>query len=374
MKKTGILISVLFLLTLAGACSDLAQNPDGESGYGSVSINAVVQQQGQSLTRATVDIGTLVTSGNMRLTRGNLVRYATLTISGGQATAVISDMLAGPWQADVQLYDANNIVIYSGSVDFNVISGGSTSVVTVPLTRHEGDALFVIDLPTETIETDPGMTLWNKLGSAAEVANSVVGPGLRISSVTAFAGGRFGGAITIQGSHSAYQRIRNVAITNLPSLINAEQGAIECYYFQASTPTPLQHNPHRIFDGGYGYNPGISLQSFRNNGEPNYLRFTVSFGGTAVYAEMPNMNAYNGRWVHLAAVWSRYGIATSGKTLILYINGTEVASATDSDWGNTIGNLADIGGANDNCAGVFRMDNLKVYNYAKTSFNLTTEY
>jgi hypothetical protein len=54
----------------------------------------------------------------------------------------------------------------------------------------------------------------------------------------------------------------------------------------------------------------------------------------------------------------------------LYIDGAVVASTTANDWGNSVGTRADIAGANDyDIAGQFYVDNLKVWDVARTDFS-----
>jgi hypothetical protein len=78
----------------------------------------------------------------------------------------------------------------------------------------------------------------------------------------------------------------------------------------------------------------------------------------------------NGNWIHVAGVWDRNGIANTLDTIRLYVNGTLAASTQTGGWGTTVGQRADIGGGNDqNIAGQFAIDNLKVYDYALTDFS-----
>jgi len=54
----------------------------------------------------------------------------------------------------------------------------------------------------------------------------------------------------------------------------------------------------------------------------------------------------------------------------LYVDGEKVAAITANDWGSTVGVRADICGGNDqNITGKFYMDNLIIWNNAKTAFS-----
>ena len=52
-----------------------------------------------------------------------------------------------------------------------------------------------------------------------------------------------------------------------------------------------------------------------------------------------------------------------------YVNGKKVDATTKNQWGTAVGQRADIcGGQDHQSAGKFRIDNLKIWNYAKTTF------
>lgn len=83
-----------------------------------------------------------------------------------------------------------------------------------------------------------------------------------------------------------------------------------------------------------------------------------------------NMSHLNGQWAHLAAVWDRAGIDGTSDKLRLYVNGQKVAATASATWGSAVGARADIAGGNDgNIAGQFYLDNLKIFNYARTDFS-----
>lgn len=68
-------------------------------------------------------------------------------------------------------------------------------------------------------------------------------------------------------------------------------------------------------------------------------------------------------------MWNRKGIEGTQDTIRLYLDGKKMASSAVADWGTTAGGVADICGGNDDCAGRFMMNNLKIWNYSKTDFN-----
>jgi len=225
------------------------------------------------------------------------------------------------------------------------------------------------------------LVFWNKLGSNDEVLHSVVGPNLAFFTGGSFphgaanreyVAGKIGNCITIApGQYYTQERVHNLVLNDLPTIINSERGAIECYYYQRTAPIAFSHNPHRIVDGQYGFESGMGFVSIDPNedGRINALQFYLTLGGATVSVNSTNFESHNWNWVHIAAVWDRSGIGSSNETMQLYINGSKAASSTANNWGATVGPRADIAGGNDSSiARQFYIDELKIYNFAKTDY------
>lgn len=224
-----------------------------------------------------------------------------------------------------------------------------------------------------TSPTD-GLVLWNKLGSTTEILNSEYGPNLSFygggsfpdaTGTPAYAPGVFGNALGIgPGSYGTFSRVHTVIFNGVNNYLNPERGAVEVWFKQNSTPVDNVNGIYRLFDGGFGRNSGIGLESVAGG-----LSFSVYFGG-AYTTVQNNISALNGNWLHVAGVWDRAGIDGSLDKVRLYLNGAVVAASTVGGWGTTVGTEADIAGANDyNVAGQFYEDNLKIYNFALTDFS-----
>ena len=225
---------------------------------------------------------------------------------------------------------------------------------------------------------DPGdsLVLWNKLGSNEEVLNSAFGPNLEFyqgggSSPDGIANreyvpGVFANGVTIgTGNYYNMQRIRNIVLTDLPNYISPEQGTIEVWYKQKEVPIACSHGIYRLFDGAYGLESGVCFDV-----HPTCLRLGLGFGGQFRQITYDVNNLPNDQWIHLASVWDRSGIDGTTETIRLYADGNKVASGTYNDWGTSVGYWADICGGNDhNIAQKFAMDNLIIWNYAKTDFS-----
>jgi hypothetical protein len=229
-----------------------------------------------------------------------------------------------------------------------------------------------------------GLVLWNKLGGDMEISNSAYGPNLQkysdlgggssidIAANTTYGPGVFGGALTIgPGNYFSESRVHNIVFNNLTQYLNTDRGSIDVWFKQMSSPTPYQNGAIRLFDGAFGLNSGISLDSLPS---PDNLRFGLSFGGTMTIVNC-NISALNGSWINVAGVWDRAGIDGTADKLRLYVNGQVVGASTNATWGNTVGAMADIGGGQDwDCAGQFYEDNLKVYNRALSSNEVVQVY
>jgi hypothetical protein len=252
-----------------------------------------------------------------------------------------------------------------------------------------------------------GLLLWNKLGSDDEVAHSEYGPnlamydcsyypcGLDVIGTLGHPAGVFGGAASITGGpYFPAARVHTALLRE--AIMNPEHGAVEAWYRQESNPTPYSHNPHRIFGGPYSLVgiDEVNLYSMDavDSGDPR-LHFALFFNVEPPPYTPPHLVAarslvdggdgvpisqYNGQWIHVAGVWDRNGIAGSGDTIRLYVDGEVVAASQENDWGTTTCAdrlpgvdrcFLDIAGCNDTCADTFSVDNLKVWDYAKTDFD-----
>ncbi len=252
----------------------------------------------------------------------------------------------------------------------------------------------------------PGLLLWNKLGSATEVTHSEYGPNLVLSDCTVFAcgldvaatlgypAGVFGGAASITGGPYFPGAREHTALLRT-SILNPEHGTVEVWYRQTSDPAPFVHNPHRIFGGPYSLTgiDEVNLSSWDrlDSGDPR-LHFSLFFNVEPPPFTPPHLvgvhslvdgvegyriSALNGRWIHVAGVWDRNGIASTLDTIRLYVDGQVVATSQDPSWGATTCDrrlagvdrcFLDVAGCNDTCADAFAVDNLKVWDYAKTDF------
>jgi hypothetical protein len=229
------------------------------------------------------------------------------------------------------------------------------------------------------VEDTNGLVLWNGLGSDDEVLNSFVGPNLafytggswpHVQGDRDYVAGYEGNAVTLKGSYWNMHRVHNIVLNNLGNYLDPEKGSIEFWFYYTATPIIYSHGLYRLFGGGYGLGSGIGFQAFHTwGGLPARMMFLLYFGGPTclVWYDIANINTHE--WVHLAASWDRNGIDGTVDAIRLYVNNVQVAATTQNNWGTTVGQRVDICGGNDhNLIGKFKMDELKIWNYAKTNF------
>ncbi len=222
-----------------------------------------------------------------------------------------------------------------------------------------------------------GLVFWNGLGSQYEVYNSHVGPGLEyytgyVQGDRDYVPGVVGNCVTLAGTgYSSMDRIHNLVLNNVASVLDTEKGTIECWYYQTDNPVAYSHGVYRMFDGAFGLYSGMSFATYNPYSiYPARLGLGLNFGGPACYAGFDMAAIPNNTWVHIAGCWDRNGIDGTSDSIRVYMNNQLMAAITKNDWGTTYGARADICGGNDqNIVGKFKMDELKIWNYAKTNFD-----
>jgi hypothetical protein len=256
--------------------------------------------------------------------------------------------------------------------------------------------------------TPKGLLLWNTLGSAHEVTHSAFGPNLVMFNCHAKRAPHFGRRCSIDirgklafvdgpsskaaliggGPYFPEARVHTALLRK--SILNPEHGAIEAWYWQKKDPEPFKDNPHRIFAGGYNLggagDVNLQVQDRVDSGDPR-LHLSIFFGRnkanpTIIWARSTvdhhigyPISSLTGQWIHVAGVWDRHGIDGSTDTVRLYVNGKVVALSHKRNWGRVTCGMRkvrcwdDIVGCNDTCAGAFAVDDLKIWDYAKTEFS-----
>ena len=236
----------------------------------------------------------------------------------------------------------------------------------------------------------------NTMGSLPELSASVVGPalvpatgadGLYVVATPWFAPGIDGQAVGPGASappyfyHPNHSRVQLMRLDNDPPLVNLDRGTIEVIV-RVLTP-PLAGGPMndiRLFDGPYGANSGLTLLigDLLGNGQMRVC-FAIKGPATApggVVQAHSNEDGQHGAditgqidtWLHIAAIWDRAGIAGSPDRMRIYVNGQLRATEDLSNWVTTLGPVFDIGGSTGEPLGRYLIDDVKLYDGAKTAF------
>ena len=272
-----------------------------------------------------------------------------------------------------------------------------------------GAALLVGAGSAETSPPTPkGLVFWNTLGSVYEVTHSAVGPNLKLFNCRAKRAPHFGPRCSIDvpgklafvdrsfskaatvggGPYFPAARVHTAELRK--SILNPEHGAIDAWYWQKKDPVPFVDNPHRIFAGGYNLggagDVNLQVQDRVDTGDPRLL-FSIFFGRnkahpTIIWARSIEdhrigypITQFTGQWIHVAAAWDRRGIDGSTDTVRMYVNGQVVAISHKRNWGRVTCGMRkvrcwdDVVGCNDTCAGTFAVDELRIWDYAKTDFS-----
>jgi len=226
----------------------------------------------------------------------------------------------------------------------------------------------------------PGVILWNKLGSPDEVATSEIGPSGIIKGKVEYAAGQFNNGIYIDASDFN----ESVKFPSQQIFDNFDRGCIEMWVktdYDVIDGMPQTSQPgysdgeFRIFDV-YGNGKGMVCALSLHYGIILHWLNTVD-GNVYLYESESDWSA--GELVHLAVSWDKDGIADSGDTLGIYVNGVKTAG-TAGNLGTTsvsdicehiyFGNTRDVNqspGFNAPFRGV--IDNVKIWNYAKNDFS-----
>jgi hypothetical protein len=233
-------------------------------------------------------------------------------------------------------------------------------------------------------QNDP-LLLWNRLGSAAQVSSSEVGPDATLANGT-FVPGPFGNAVELS--------VPNQPAVTLPvELMSQESGCIEFWAKMNVTPSSLTWGSSVILAAylepsakGFSTYPFIHFNG--NDGAANgglCARLGgIGSAGTAPFSAggWTYSSALKGadpaEWHHYAMVWSTQEIASLGtptRRLAIFVDG----ALNTGSWGGPVlppyvndyadGGLLGLLYMSPGTTGNIAIDNVKIWNYAKTDFN-----
>ncbi len=334
-----------------------------------------------------------------------------VTIAIGNGTVVSGDFNAIDWSNDVYYIKTETDPTAAAGTDYTIT--GTSQLMSVPYALHAKTADSITGIIIETQDladvaainnsvntqlknvTDPTdeqdaatkiytdslihsliaridyleniqfhAVLWNKLGSDEEVQNSEIGPGGTVVGTVNYNNDvKFGKGLT-PNTGSAGSGV------DFPTtVVDPEKGCFEMWTKFYAAPVAYNY-------GVYGF---VNVAHWSHNVIAAYwhnsssrLAFDLTFNGTTYGAGLESFDPPLDTPVHLAFVWDRNGIDGSGDYIRIYVDGVMIASnSADNSWGtdNSSGNFR-VAAPWDSNFGTDRysVDNIKIWNYAKISF------
>jgi len=217
-----------------------------------------------------------------------------------------------------------------------------------------------------------GLVLWNKLGSESEVENSEIGEnGAIVGTEYAFEPAKYGNGYVRKAIGSNYITFPQTILQNMKS-----RGTIELWINpKVTNPVAFSYGVFPLLGNTFGTNSHVYIAW--GDGETGVgIYGSVNFDGVGHTTAPPYESQYVatiGVPFHIAICWDVDGIDETSNTVRVFRNG-ELINTSDETWdandtthnydGFTLGMGPDIGGYDK-----YIVDNIKVWDYAKTDFS-----
>ncbi len=309
-----------------------------------------------------------------------------IEIGSGEGFDAI-DWLAGPYFIETNTDP-------TGGTDYTI--SGTSQLLSVPYAFHAKVAESIVgsisesqisdlqnyatkdyvDILIERIEIletglqgTKGLVLWNKMGSIEEVENSEIGPnGTIVGDVNFNNTVKFGQGLTPNSGYA------ESGVDFPTTVVNPEKGCVEMWVIFYYKPIPFSYGVYGFINVNFWSH---NVMSFAWHNEDSLFDFVLQFNGNSRSASLTEFDPFLNTPIHIACVWDRTGIDGTSEYMRTYVNGVKMAvNDTYNDWGtdNTSGNFR-VATPWD---GEFETDrysvsNLKVWDYAKTYFDLSKE-
>jgi len=336
---SALALSAIAFLSSCSPTSSPLQPSATDTGSVSLNVSFTKPNAAMGLSKAPASD---FTTGTLTLTKGATAITQPLTIAGGHALAVISNLESGVWSVSVKFYNATANLTFQGNSTV-VVQNGKTTVVSVTVTSTGGTVTLDFELPLDSAPP----VLWNRMeGVASDVGLSLIPYGTPTYSASLYGNGLDCSA--------------NTGYLDIPAAaLLLEKGTVE-FWFTPNWSSAQDTSRHEL------------ICSVNN---PNGLRI-VYYDEVNAYFSIWNNNCpvdrtfmplTSGTPAHFALVWDRNGIAGSSDIARLYLNGALVGSNSQVIFPTSINEDVRIGtDGTSHSMGVF--DNLKVYDFAKLDF------
>jgi len=253
----------------------------------------------------------------------------------------------------------------------NDANGIQIKNITDPTDNQDAATKAYVDFLISQIETlgNSNLILWNKLGSIDEVEHSVVGPnGTIVGSVNFNNTVKFSKGITPNTGDAG-------SGVNFPTtVVDPERGCVEMWVKFYYAPVAYSYGVYG-FINVHHWTHNVMLFSWHN--DRSLLQFSLQFNGTDRHAELTGFNPALDTPIHIACVWDRTGIDETSEYMRIYVNGGKVAvNDTNNDWGtnNTSGSFRVAAPWDEDFStDRYTVDDIKIWKYAKTTFDLNKE-
>ncbi|MFC1517960.1 LamG-like jellyroll fold domain-containing protein, partial [Candidatus Margulisiibacteriota bacterium] len=256
---------------------------------------------------------------------------------------------------------------YSVTVDpLSDFEMGDTIEVTINADDITGNAMITKNYSFTTYAYPgpmDGIRLWNKLGSAAEVTSSMVGPEGVINGAVDYSNVKFNGGMrgNANGEYADFA---------MGDFTNNEQGVVEFWIkpsFDLTNGNAQDAADHWL------------IEMCKADQNAYYCDFRVvdtgaqgiQFNFSGLFSDTGTDISWTaGDIVHIAGVWDRNGNLPDGANIALYVDG-ELAATASGTLNDNIYHQFSVGarGYNGYYPANAYIDNIKAYAYAKTDFS-----
>ncbi|MBI4977615.1 MAG: hypothetical protein HZC28_09040 [Spirochaetes bacterium] len=302
----------------------------------------------------------------------------TVTPSSGSTNTVFAFNASGSIDLEENImsnqWDFNGDGTYEVSVSSNTYGTNFTNANTYQIILKVIDAGGLFSLKTNTVVVsaiDTSLILWNKLDSSSSFSNSEVGSNgwfIGNSSYYSFAAGKFNNGLQMTG----YFDCANKAV--FPgSVVSNKKQCIEFWY--KKTGAWQSGAGADLFCQGVPGSPNQNIEGCISTGYSGNYELRFGYAGTHLYSSFYNSNFISNQNYHLAFVWDEDGIGGGSNKIRIYVDGVLVGATNYGVARNVelsqpfvVGDIHATSGWPEWCAqGV--IDNLKIWNYAKTNFS-----